>query len=228
MKRKDVLSLTEGKPYDIRASSKSYNTGFFDSAKMDDYMSTNAFIVVVNGKAYPGVFEGYDFDKERRPSYMWHIKAQREDYYKAMRAAKYKRNRNYREDTIINEEKFENFVLPKLQELGKIEVDCPYYMIYVKGIEIPTVGGWDWGLERMHLQVCGITYYPILKELNFANIIDPYTMYQEIDMWFGTHANPDNCQVPVGDDETLAEAKGFDRKFSFRKEPGKKKRGKNK
>ena len=42
-------------------------------------------------------------------------------------------------------------------------------------------------------------------------------------MWMGNRACPDNAVVPVGDDETLAEAKGFDRKFSFRKQSTKKK-----
>ena len=62
-----------------------------------------------------------------------------------------------------------------------------------------------------------ITYNGCLKDLEFYRCVDPYTAFQEIQMFLGGMAFP-NKPIPKIDDKIMAEAKGFD-KFSFRKEP---------
>jgi hypothetical protein len=59
----------------------------------------------------------------------------------------------------------------------------------------------------------------------FAKIFDPYTAYQELRMWVANMAAPRE-HIPEVSDADMLEAKGFDPKWSFRKEPGKKKRNK--
>lgn len=67
-----------------------------------------------------------------------------------------------------------------------------------------------------------ITYNGLLKPFEFYRIFDPYLAFQEISMWLGNQAVPIK-PIPKLDDVTMAEIKGFD-KFSFRKDPGKKKK----
>jgi hypothetical protein len=59
-----------------------------------------------------------------------------------------------------------------------------------------------------------------LKDLEFFRIVDPYTAFQEIAMFLGGLAVPLK-PIPHVDDKTMVEAKGFDKKWSFRKEPQK-------
>ena len=73
-----------------------------------------------------------------------------------------------------------------------------------------------------------ITLNPSLKKHEFYRVFDPFTTYQEISMYLGNElADTETKPVPVGDDETLASSKGYD-KWSFRQEPGKKKKRKKK
>jgi hypothetical protein len=154
---------------------------------------------------------------------MWHIKEQKQNYYNNVIGNRWVKRKELRH--VILEEKFVQHVLPKIEECCKLDIDCPYYMVYLKNVYIPTEKDISvWSLSKNQPKVVGVCHYPVLKDLDFARIIDPYTMYQELDRWFGVHANPDVTKVPVGSDEVLAEAKGFDRKFSFRKEPSNKKR----
>lgn len=56
-----------------------------------------------------------------------------------------------------------------------------------------------------------------LKDYNFQRILDPFTAFQEISMFFNTTlTNLKTPEMPVGDDKVLAASKGFD-KWSFRK-----------
>jgi hypothetical protein len=65
---------------------------------------------------------------------------------------------------------------------------------------------------------------PSLKELGFVSKVDPFTTYQEIAMYLGNQlAQPDIAPQVVGDDETLARAKGFDEKSFRTQAPGSKK-----
>jgi hypothetical protein len=56
-----------------------------------------------------------------------------------------------------------------------------------------------------------------LKDFGFQRIVDPFTAFQEISMFFNsTLTNLKTPMMPVGDDKVLAASKGFD-KWSFRK-----------
>ena len=62
-----------------------------------------------------------------------------------------------------------------------------------------------------------ITYNANLGDLRFYRVVDPYTAYQEIQMWLSNVAKVEK-PIPRIDDKTMAACKGFD-KWSFRKEP---------
>jgi hypothetical protein len=62
-----------------------------------------------------------------------------------------------------------------------------------------------------------IVYNERLKELEFFRLIDTYTAYQEIQMYFGALAQP-NRPIPEVPDKDMVSIKGFD-KWSFRKPP---------
>ncbi len=62
-----------------------------------------------------------------------------------------------------------------------------------------------------------IVLNPLLKDFEFYRIFDPYQAYQEIAMFLGNFAEP-RKNIPPISDEIMLEAKGFDKKFSFRKE----------
>lgn len=66
------------------------------------------------------------------------------------------------------------------------------------------------------------TLNPSLKKWEFYRVIDPYTAFQEIQMFFGRLRTPEK-PIPYVSDADMLEAKGFDPKWSFRKEPSKKK-----
>lgn len=60
---------------------------------------------------------------------------------------------------------------------------------------------------------------PILKEFDFQKYMDPYTIYQEIEMFLGNVlTNNTTPKMPVGSDKVIAESKGFT-KWSFRTPP---------
>jgi hypothetical protein len=67
-----------------------------------------------------------------------------------------------------------------------------------------------------------ITYNARLTDYDFIRVFDPAHAYQEIWMFMNNMALPMK-PIPVFDDVTMAESKGFN-KFSFRKDPIKKKK----
>lgn len=67
----------------------------------------------------------------------------------------------------------------------------------------------------------------MLKEYAFYKFFDTYTAFQEIHMYLGGVLGFGNPHVPVPDDKTTRDIKGFDN-WSFKKPPGGKKRRKNK
>ena len=62
-----------------------------------------------------------------------------------------------------------------------------------------------------------IVYNECLKELEFFRLIDTFTAYQELQMYFGAMAQP-NKPIPQVSDKDMISIKGFD-KWSFRKPP---------
>jgi hypothetical protein len=79
-----------------------------------------------------------------------------------------------------------------------------------------------WLFERRGIQPYKdyIVINPRIIDYGFAKIFDAYGAFQEISMYLGGVLGTGNPGVPPIDDETLAQAKGFD-KWSFRKEPRK-------
>ncbi len=64
-----------------------------------------------------------------------------------------------------------------------------------------------------------ITLNPRLSEFEFQRIIDPYTMYQNVDMFVsGVLSHPSNPPVQVKDKDMIVK-KGFDSEYGFRKRP---------
>ena len=85
----------------------------------------------------------------------------------------------------------------------------------------------DWAIEnKVSIAItCGFFYTrenghfffvdPILKDINFQKIVDPFTAYQELEMWLGgvIGQNPEPAEVS---DAVKIQQHGFD-KWSFRK-----------
>ena len=68
---------------------------------------------------------------------------------------------------------------------------------------------------------------PFLKDLYFAKIIDPYTAYQEIDMYLGNNLANQADPIPERTDDLIAHAHGFN-DISFKNLPTKKNKRKKK
>lgn len=61
--------------------------------------------------------------------------------------------------------------------------------------------------------------YFMKNEDDSLRYFDTYTTYQELSMYVGGVLGSAMKHIPVPDDKTMAEIKGFDHKYSFRKEP---------
>lgn len=61
-----------------------------------------------------------------------------------------------------------------------------------------------------------------LRQYDMHTQMDPYTIYQELQMWMGNLAEP-RKPIPEVSNSDMIEAKGFDLKYSFRKAKSKKK-----
>ena len=66
-----------------------------------------------------------------------------------------------------------------------------------------------------------------LKDYEFYKVMDPYTAYQELQMYWSSGMAPAK-PIPKVSDADMLICKGFDPKSSFRKEPGGKKRKRKK
>lgn len=64
-----------------------------------------------------------------------------------------------------------------------------------------------------------VTWNACLRPYEFFRVLDPYTAFQELQMYFGSLAVPQK-PIPVPSDKDMVVAKGFD-KWSFRKPPQK-------
>jgi hypothetical protein len=75
---------------------------------------------------------------------------------------------------------------------------------------------WEAG-PRNYIRKYKVVYNDFLKELEFFRIMDTFTAYQELQMYFGAMAQP-NKPIPEISDKDMVSIKGFD-KWSFRKPP---------
>ena len=80
------------------------------------------------------------------------------------------------------------------------KLNCPIFVV-------------NWDSYGQH-----VTKNACLKNYEFQRIIDPYTAYQEISMFVGGVLAGQGKEIPIPDDKTMVEIKGFN-KWSFRKEP---------
>ena len=65
-----------------------------------------------------------------------------------------------------------------------------------------------------------ITINDSLKDIEFYRVVDPFSAFQELDMWTsGVLASPPNFMVEI-EDKYRIESHGFDTKYGFRKRPG--------
>ena len=74
-----------------------------------------------------------------------------------------------------------------------------------------------WWRDGKHSREYKIVYNECLKELEFFRLMDTFTAYQELQMYFGAMAQP-NRPVPQVSDKDMISIKGFDN-WSFRKPP---------
>jgi hypothetical protein len=80
-----------------------------------------------------------------------------------------------------------------------------------------------------YTRVSGIIVNHDLKRQQFFKVFDTFSAYQEIDMFLNNQlVDVTQPQTPVGGDKVIAAARGHDGKYSFKQEPGKKKRKKRK
>lgn len=106
-------------------------------------------------------------------------------------------------------EKFEEFFAAfaeKRSAFGQIFLDnrCPIFVAST---------WWDTEKGRKFK----IVYNECLKELEFFRVMDTFTAYQELQMYFGAMAQP-NKPIPAVSDKDMVSIKGFD-EWSFRKPP---------
>jgi hypothetical protein len=62
-----------------------------------------------------------------------------------------------------------------------------------------------------------VFYNASLREFEFVRMFDPFSTFQEISMFLGNMAEP-RKKIPEISDSVMLEAKGFDPKYSFRKD----------
>ena len=104
--------------------------------------------------------------------------------------------------------------LENIKKLKSIFMDCETPAFALLGIT-------ETGKIRIEIN-------PRLADHYFYKAMDSYSAYQEISMFLGNElAKEKEVDVPVGGDEIVAHSKGYN-KWSFRKEPGQKKRRNNK
>lgn len=140
-------------------------------------------------------------------------------YYKGVAKHRWQRNFSHYQPT-------RNYYIKYFEEIAEeqnryqslfFEDRCPTFVCTTDTrMYNPPNGG---GAYRSKIRI--LTWNAPLKDIEFYRIIDPYTAFQEINMFLSGLASPEKV-IPEIDDKTMRDIKGFD-KWSFRKEPTKKK-----
>lgn len=131
--------------------------------------------------------------------------------YKPPQTEKNKKNKrnSFRNLKIWEKQSLGEFLGATLDDQPFIDVNAPIFYIRVTH---PTYG--DGTILKTNIT---------LSDVKFHTQMDPFTTYQEIEMYLRNNlANTKDPIMPVGDDVCVASSKGFD-KFSFRKDKSKKK-----
>ena len=102
-----------------------------------------------------------------------------------------------------NAKDFEDFVVRSLgiNDEFYVNLRAPYFLIS----EVSSYHG--------HIVVIK---NPDLREIGFYKILDPFTAFQEIEMFFNSVLINKNDSPQITDDKVICEAKGFNKKISFR------------
>lgn len=102
-----------------------------------------------------------------------------------------------------NAKDFEDFVVRSLgiNDEFYVKMRAPYFLIS----EVSTYHG--------HIVV---VKNPNLREIGFYKIMDPFAAFQEIEMFFNSVLINKNDPPQITDNKVICEAKGFDKKISFR------------
>lgn len=101
---------------------------------------------------------------------------------------------------------------PTLVFHGRRDRSKPPFIPDVTHIEIDSIS-----------RSCGLSDERMLKDLEFYKYFPTQEAFQEIHMYLGGVLGFNNPHVPVPDDKTMRDIKGFN-KWSFKKEPTKKRR----
>lgn len=119
-------------------------------------------------------------------------KKEQEDYFKK------KRNFFYSHSRIQYENFFEGILGKNIEELNQIHFDT--------------------GIPVIKFERDMITFNPILKDLQFFKVVDPFAAFQELSMFIGGVMGGESPPMIQISDEIRAHKHGFD-KMSFRKGP---------
>ena len=132
-----------------------------------------------------------------------------------------------------NPDNFMNMLYPENDKWGRQRQQMRYLMKWLDDVKkldfmfekhnVPSFNMVSKGIEAEWQ----IELNPRLADHCFYKVKDVYTAYQDIRVYLGNDlARDTEVEVPVGGDKIVAHSKGFN-KWSFRKEPGGKKRKKN-
>lgn len=182
----------------------------------------NTFCILFCGKEYPCLtfeFEepnGYGGSTKGPAQFIYN----EHDLHRVLKKH-HKEIKQYNERYDAN---FEENTLPKIKQFltssGRENVAAAEYcyehkLAYVMIVE---KGGYGWW-GNYHSRFI-IEHHPNLKKLGFAQVVDPFTAFQEISMFLGNIPRDPNMMVTLTDKEELVK-KGFDN-MSFKKAPTKK------
>lgn len=158
----------------------------------------NAFVVYIAGKKYSGV--SYQSD-DLNYTFHWRPDSLLDAIYKNMTVPERSRPYVIRKLKNLSAEMFANRINSE-----EVEWLIDNEVAIAVGKLRTGDARWRFNCDR-------------LKDLQFAKVLDPYTIYQELSMWVGgVLPKQGNDTVEIADKDKIAK-RGFD-KWSFRKMPG--------
>ena len=145
------------------------------------------------------------------------IMGDRNDFHRSASDAQLGHSRNYKEVFLYNEYAFD--VIENSKMWGDFNNFHEYIKWYLndtkrlfKEYETPIFKA-RFNRGSMHLETA-----PILKDIKFQKVIDPYSAYQKLDQYVGTHMVQEIETIALTDDSKAKKA-GFGDKYDFRRLP---------
>lgn len=125
------------------------------------------------------------------------------------------RKRGYKSNSVeALEGVTEFFAMNKTNDDLHFKFDVPVFVIATIG------GGFKSGRQRDREK--GVIKNPVLKDYEFAHVKDPFTAYQEIDMYISGVLGGKSPRMQEISDEVMKQQKGFGHKYAFKTMPTKK------